>query len=350
MDQFKIEQKSMCATADDIKKIANSIEVLESEVIVISEDIRHKIKGMSDIRKKLNIIREKLKKDVSNTENLGDTLQTIINEYFNTEKRIIGFGEEGLKDRKIGNGFYADIEGEGENFESSDNDKGLGLVYGILARVFPTRQERIEGQEVTKAQEEAQDIYMKSEINKLKKEKYTIERWKEASKEERKQILEEYIKDIADIMGIDKENIKVEYDIETAIREEYKRNGNMNEEEIMKEVNSLIEEKDKLKGFTCNSGVIYISPELLNDDFVEWDTRTTESAFKTATHEVRHIYQSEVMKAADQSEDYPYIVSKSRIEEWKEGAKTYQRGDEEKYRWNELEIDSRGFADQYSWE
>lgn len=91
MDQFKVKIKKIGAEADQITELAENITDLEQKLINISAGVRHKIQAMSDIRKRLDLVKEKIETDAVNMNEMGTTLHVIINKYADAEKKITDF-------------------------------------------------------------------------------------------------------------------------------------------------------------------------------------------------------------------------------------------------------------------
>lgn len=145
--------------------------------------------------------------------------------------------------------------------------------------------------------------------------RYSEERWAAASVEERKQMLEEYMNEVAEILGIDvKENINFIYQAPDSTGT---LQGNYNDSRNMVSINTYVLEKSGSSSYHL---------------------------FTTVVHEMRHAYQYAAIKNPTK-----YKVSKETINSWKESFRTYQKEYNkgyEYYRKIVVEQDARAFAGQ----
>ena len=199
------------------------------------------------------------------------------------------------------------------------------MAWGI---VKAERQTRVPGEAVTAAQEREMDLYLRNEIEEiLGKERYSRSTWQNASVEERKEILNESLQEVAAVMGLQVGEINYTY------RES--SNGTYN-----------------MGSYSPTANVISINEWVLENGGKDGVADSYDLMY-TIAHEMRHAYQHAVCNNPDQ-----FVVTEETIRSWQESIDNYrsqsgfmQEGMSAEeafkaYRNQTIERDARWFAGQ----
>lgn len=210
----------------------------------------------------------------------------------------------------------------------------LLVTWGIIKTTVPVETPKeepptdlppakVEGQKVSLAQEEAQDLLMQEQIaNLLSETRFSEKTWQTASTEERKSILNEYIQNVAGIMGLSMGSIKFFY-------------------------------AESQNGYYTSGQYSHSSRTVSINEWVIENKSNSYSLMKTVVHEMRHAYQH---AACDNPEQF--IVSEETIQKWQDSFDNYKSqsgfmstgmnaSDAFKaYRNQAVEVDARSFAKQ----
>lgn len=242
----------------------NIIEKLENEVDLVSKNLRNKIAVEGEIKRRLRIINKHLLDEAAAMSSLREALSHIAGYYKNAERKIV--------------------------------IRGMTPFSG--------------GQDVTAEQQAMMDQQMQSAIYSAlqEDERFSEAAWKNASNEERKEILNDLLLRIESEMGISIGDVEYRNDLPA----------------------------DQLGSYLYDKNRIVINENLLSekDSYKEMTT--------VLMHESRHAYQHAVCENPDQ-----FIVSKENINKWEDSAANYheymKQGD---YFSIVSEVDARNFAGQ----
>lgn len=320
MSGLVVNTKEIAKSSERMKKYSRSIVSSEKLISEIASNIRISDKEAQAIRKQLQDISKNLLEEAAKMDTLSSAILYIAGKYEDVEKSIIN-GDSYMDDA-----IYDTENGSNDFFKDCIRKIKEWLIeHGLIK---PEKQERVQDEEVTKHQEIEQNLYFQEQIGKLrKKERYTDETWENSTLEEREQILEDYVNEVAAIMGVDIKDVLFfsdDYSDGTMSYGYYKtENQTINLNSV------VIEEGDVTNNIPSN----YI--------------------FLTIAHELRHAYQKSVV---DNPEEY--VVTDETMDKWKENYSNYKNIDDfvdegmstteayEAYREQEIEKDARNFAGQ----
>ena len=312
--------------------VENSIEILSYNAVELRQiqkeltSARKNLRSLGSATYRINSILSRIERSVMNKalsmDSLSDALEEISAYYRSAESRIVsGSGSMDTADS------VQDIpEQIREKVISFFNRIRAMLVsWGI---VKAERQTRTPGEAVTEAQEREMDLYLQGEIEELlSQERYSQETWKDASVEERKEILNEYLQDVAAVMGLQIGEINYTYTEAS--------NGTYN-----------------MGAYSTTSNVININEWVLENGGRN-NIQDSYNLMYTIAHEMRHAYQHAACNNPEQ-----FVVTEETIRELQESIDNYrsQRGfmqegmnaEEafEAYRNQAIERDARWFAGQ----
>lgn len=289
MSEIKINVNKVKDETTNFKETVKVIKNLDQSVTRIASSLAITTTCSTDIKKLLKDVHEQLLEEAVKMDKLADALLRIVALYEKTEKKII-----------------AEI-------------KIWMMKYNIIN---PQKQERKEGETVTSYQEKEQDLYMQKEIERLNKDnRFSDDVWNNASMEERKEILKDYVKELSEIMGLSIDEVDF-FDSEP--KDGYVKNGFYSKRNNSINVN-------------------------------EWmmDNRSCDDIYSTMAHEMRHAYQNAVCENPDK-----FAVTEETVEKWKKSFDEYKTSSGfmedgmtkedayEAYRNQEVEKDARQFAKQ----
>lgn len=196
------------------------------------------------------------------------------------------------------------IRSNGRQETGTDGITGSGGNPSVINRVFTWVDGVLESLGINKyidnMRQKKQDRKMRNEIQTLVSNKYTQKKWKKASVEERKEMLNQMLRDLNGIYGTN----------------------------IEKDINFYTEKADSkgmiLNGYySDNARQVSINTEILSkSDY--------KNALSTMVHEMRHAYQHEVIRHPDR-----FIVSKDNVQAWENNFQNYISYSEEKNNYNE---------------
>ena len=172
------------------------------------------------------------------------------------------------------------------------------------------------------------ELYLQSEIeNILEKDRYSQSTWKNASVEERKEILNEYLQEVAAVMGLQIGEINYTYTEAS--------NGTYN-----------------MGSYSPSTNMISINEWVLENGGKN-NIQDSYNLMYTIAHEMRHAYQHAACSNPEQ-----FVVTEETIQSWQESIDNYrsQRGFMQEgmnaeeaynaYRNQTIERDARWFAGQ----
>lgn len=296
--QFLVKTKQIPDKIENISSTAETIRRLAEEIVAYRKELAVSGSSAEKLKEVLGTLHEQVLNEVVRMETFGGALEQILQLYTECEERI---AEENTCFEEIAE-------------ERTGTDK-RGMFSKFWDWLWKKKRDK-EYTATTSEQERAADEAYKNQIEHLMDSgRYSEERWAAASVEERKQMLEEYMNEVADILGVDvKETINFIYQPPGS-------NGT-------------------LQG-SYNDGSNRIS---INTYVLEKSGLSSYHLFTTVVHEMRHAYQHAAIKNPTK-----YKVSKETINSWKESFRTYQKEYNkgyDSYRKIVVEQDARAFAGQ----
>lgn len=250
-------------------------------------------------------------------------LEKISDYYRSTEGTIVSAGRKSMADTETADAsstLDSIVEDAQKVVESMIRTfRDLLVTLGI---VKAEKQTRTPGEEVTEAQQREMDRYMQNEIEEiLKKGRYSEEAWNAADLEERKDILNEYLQEVAAVMGL--------------------QIGPINFEPT--------EGTDD--GYLMGSYSDTLNRVTINTWVMEDNVPNSYALLSTIVHEMRHAYQFAACENPDQ-----FVVTEETIESWQNSFDNYKDVEDlmdegmeweeafEAYREQSVEEDARRFA------
>lgn len=299
---FSIDPKKTLENASSLGEMSKEIKMLAEHINDCRRGMAGSSRSYTSVNQKLNELYQEGLREASQMKSFQEALESIVQLYTDCEERICGEGA------KVG----ADKSQTSTDTEGTDKrgfwEKLWDFIFGEDKNKSYTA--------TTDEQQQAADQEMQKRINELlASDTYSEEAWKNATTEERQELLQNYMNEIEGVLGI---NVKDEINF-------------FNE----KPNDGLITNgyyTDSKNRVSINSYII--------------DTYTPENSyflFTTITHEMRHAYQH---AAVDNPTDYQ--VDKDTIDSWEDNFKNYISSDDgyENYRNQPVESDARGFAGQ----
>lgn len=255
-----------------------------------------------------------------------DTFSAALSEIVQSYRSV----EEGMLSRASEQGTQADDENGSGGIVKQVRDaiRDILLSLGIIKA---EKQTRIEGEPVTSRQQHEMDLYLQQEIKKMRKEnRFSEKTWKNSDLDERKAILQEYVNQIALLMGLPVGAINWTYREPTySGNQMYFNMGAYSPDTNRININAWVLEHGDGKGID------------------------TYGLLRTLAHEMRHYYQNEAVRHPDQ-----YVVTEETIRAWQESIDNYKSQSQfmaegmteaaayQAYRDQEIERDARHFAGQ----
>lgn len=303
---------------DRISSYATEMKKIQQSVAKIRNCIDNSCFAMQQERNLILKIEEAILEEAVGMDSLSEALSKIVEHYLDTERSVsLGFGQ-----------VYS--EQLNEEITSSEQEellwqkvRSLLLSLGIIK---PQKQERVEEQTVTDLQQKEMDLYLKKEIEKiLKKKRFSKKTWKSADMEERKKILDEYLQEVAAVMGLKIDNIQYSY--------------------LEKEDDTY-----NMGSYSSSSNTVKINEWVLENGGKD-GVKDSYYLMTTIVHEMRHAYQHAACDNPDQ-----FVVTEETIQKWQESFDNYKsksgfmkEGMDEKaaykaYRDQIVESDARNFA------
>lgn len=288
MSDFSVKTANLNKEANDIKSICNSVNAIGEALNDISSGLRISSFSSMEIRHRLKVIHENIIDEAVKMDSLSNALNTAAELYKKAETNVI-------------NGNFSD-----ENYSAATTAAGVGTAIMItqwmnqvqetvktilleLGIIKPQEQRRVEGQQVTQLQQTEHDLYMQSEISKLRsKPRYSDSTWQKASLEERKSILTDYISEVSEIMGLDYDEIRFDY-------------------------------LEPQNGYVTNGSYSRSRDEIMLNEYVIENSSSPQKIFSTTQHELRHAYQYKVCENPEK-----FVVTDSTAAAWQKSFDEYK--------------------------
>lgn len=252
----------------------------------------------ASVERTIRTILDNISEEAVKMNSFGNALDMIANEYRTTEKMLASMQVDG---------------GACEAVEESGTDK-----RSLWDKFWDwiNKKEPDEYDTTSNEQEKAADAAMKKKLWKvLQDEKYSEENWDNASIEERKKILQDYMDEVIKIYGLKDVKNEIKWDAKATYSTASITWGY----------------------YTHWRHRVTLNEQALTDSIEGWDSY---ELLETVSHELRHAYQHEAV-------DHPskYMVSKETIEIWKKNFRNYIGSDQgfDKYRAQPVEVDARDF-------
>lgn len=321
MSTFKVNTDCLDRESSSIIQLAKVLREYNDVVTGISSNLGMNVLAREHLDITLKEINSQIFSEAAKMESLGDALVKIAEKYKETETKLIDSCNVSAVSLEM-------VSISDKQMASSTKLVQFRLwllEHGIVKAKSPKRKE-----EVTIYQEREMDLYMQQEIAKIRKNKrFSKKTWEKASTEERKQILQEFIEEVAKIMGLPA--VPIIWGPDEVL-------------EVPKEpVNGHI----TTAFYADKKGLLYI-----NDWIIEsGDDNGVPSyyLFTSAVHEMRHYYQHQAVKHPDK-----YVVTVDTINSWErdfnlyifpqmaeDGIQTYEFN---AYQDQTIEVDARRFA------
>lgn len=287
MSNFSIETEKVVASSLEIVEISERLTALKAAME--GTDIKGALSGRysASIDSALQSLIQNVSKEAAQMDSLGNALKLIADKYRETEDDIL------MKQGAV-------FEGDNVNTETSKGDDDRGFWEKLWDRV----------------NENEADLRMKKALWKvLQDDKYSEKNWDNATIDERKQLLQDYMYEVAKIYGLQDVNLEIVWDDSLTYGEDSVTMG----------------------AYSHGSHSVYINTNVLTDG-VSWCD--SYDLFETIGHELRHAYQHE---AIDHPDDF--MVSPETIQVWKDNFDDYINSDDDyqKYRDQPVERDARDF-------
>jgi len=292
---FSINVERVINSSQDIMSIANGLKQLTNRlegVKVGGGMSRYAVEQA--IKKAVNDAMD----EAAKMSSMSDALQVIASKYREVENK--------LSQVESGNSSSTESAEEG-----TDKRNWWNKFWDWVMKKEPDEYDATSDE-----QEKAADEAMKRRLwNVLQDEKYSPSTWDNASIEERKQILQDYMNEVIRIYGLQDVNTKIVWDSDATYT-----------------ANSIT-----WGYYTHGRHRVTLNEQALADNVGSWDSY---ELLGTVAHELRHAYQHEAV-------DHPtrFQVSQETIDIWRNNFRNYISSDDgyEQYRQQPVEVDAREF-------
>ena len=307
-DQVRNQMPAISAQASEIREIAKQIQSCKNQMGVNT--------GSATMLKwQIDSLYSRAVELATQMDTLKEALESIVQLYIDCEEGLLGHldGESSVKSIKI------------EESDETGTDK-RGWWRKFIDWVFD-RDVDTAYTHTTAEQEAAADARMQQQIQALcETDRFSEETWAAASGEERRKILQEYMRKLTEIMGI-KINTKIDFSSRPPSGG-YITNGS----------------------YTHATKSVYINGYIIDN----YSAERSYELMTTMVHELRHAYQHAAV-------DNPtkYQVSQETIDIWSDSFDNYRGSDRimredgvskeeayQRYRDQAVEVDARAFAGQ----
>lgn len=298
--EFSIETRKTLENASSLGEMSKEIHTLAERINNCRKNISHSTGSYATVNQRLSELYSEVLQEAAKMESFHEALENIVQMYTVCEEQICA---EEIK-----------VTGNKPQTSTEGKDK-RGFWEKLWDKIFGEDKDKTYTA-TTDEQKQAADEKMQQRINELlASDTYSEEAWKNATPKERQKLLQNYMKEIESVLGInvkDKINFFYEKPEDGLITNGYYT--------------------DFRKRVSINSYII--------------DTYAPEDSyflFTTITHEMRHAYQH---AAVDHPTDYQ--VDQDTIDSWEDNFKNYiSSGDSyDDYRNQPVESDARAFAGQ----
>lgn len=314
-ESFKINTDQAGGQATAVSANASEIRNIARQILACKNQLR--INTGSSVLLKLQIaqMHDQALTAAAQLDTLKEALEEIVRLYAACEQRIVG------------NATGIPVENSNENRENSEEGADKRNWWQRFIDWLFGKDTDTNYTHTTAEQEAAADAQMQQQIADLcDTDRFSEDTWENATVEERKDILEEYMREILGIMGID-----VAANIDFTPRPPtggYITNGS----------------------YSPSSNSVYINGYIIEN----YSAARSYELMTTIVHELRHAYQHAAV-------DNPtrYQVSQETIDRWSDSFDNYRGSDRirredgvsqdeayRRYRNQAVEVDARSFAGQ----
>ncbi|MBE6019353.1 MAG: hypothetical protein E7230_03310 [Clostridiales bacterium] len=330
---FSVRTTTLKQSPDNIDELVKALRSYSDVVSAVAADPHIDSDAKAQIAASLKKTSAAILTTAAAADSFSKALRLIAKNYEETEKTLLTLASEKRQD--VARAYEAAVSAVSASDSIRNTDLYRSIRMWLIEKgiIKAKKQTRTEGQPVTEYQEKEMDLYMQQEIRKLSKddERFTENYWKNASVEDRKEILEDYIKKVCRIMGLPEVDIDWEYSPAEAGEDgrSYVTRGFFDRDDNSVHINEWVLENGDENGFPSYRQV------------------------STITHELRHYYQHEAVSNPDK-----YVVTADTINSWEDSFNNYhntegfmrqgmtQQEAYEAYRNQAVEVDARRFAGQ----
>ena len=204
MSEFSIKFSSVENTIEVLSHYAVQLNEIKQEVASVKCNLAGMGSASYRVYSVLSNIDRGVLEEALSMRSMTGALEKISDYYRSTEGTIVSAGRKSMADTETADAsstLDSIVEDAQKAVESMIRTfRDLLVTLGI---VKAEKQTRTPGEEVTEAQQREMDRYMQNEIEEiLKKDRYSEEVWNAADLEERKDILNEYLQEVAAVMGL----------------------------------------------------------------------------------------------------------------------------------------------------
>ena len=298
MSEFYIDIDKCRQVSADLPKIRNNVRAGSAQVSRANSQLKKNLdSGMSVISSRLLSVNERIIEEAARAESLSSALDQIISAYSACESEIIGEGNQAFGS---------------QNEKKPKNKTWLDKLIDYIKKILGIKDKPELSEE--RRLEREHDLFMQDQIfSMMKSGRFSEEAWNKASLTERKAILNEFMAQIALIMGISV-------------------NGGVH----------FFNESPK-NGLITNG---YYSPDdnTISINTYVVDGNNSYKIMQTMIHEMRHAYQHAAVNNPDR-----FQVSTETIEQWKNNFDHYINGSDDfaGYQAQPIEYDANSFAKNY---
>ena len=311
MAEFSVDVEKILASSEQIKNTA----IKMNEYGIALDDIRKGgifyASNGSIVDESVRRQFEKILNEAARMDSFGNALQLIAEKYSDTEKLLIG----SITGETVSDSDQSASSASSEGERGTDKRKWYQKFWDWI-----TRQEPDDYDTTTIEQEKAADESMRRQLcDVLQDEKYSREYWENASIEERKQILQDYMNEVIRIYGLRDVKPNIKWD------------------SLKYEPTSCT-----MGQYTHGNHTVTLNENVLSDKY-QW--KSYDYLLQTVSHELRHAYQHEAV-------DHPtrFMVSQETIDSWRDnfepGHYVTPSTDYQRYRDQPVEVDARSFQVQ----
>lgn len=326
MAEFSIKISNVENTIEVLAHYAVQLNDIKQEVASVKSNLTRMGSASYHIYSVLSNIDRGVLEEALSMRSLSSALERISDYYRSTEGTIVSASAQSTAETMTADA--SSVAADAAKIIES-TIRAFRDILVSLGIVKAEKQIRTPGQEVTEAQQREMDRYMRNEIEEiLKKDRYSEKVWKDADLEERKAILNEYLQEVAAVMGLTVAPIKPTY---SKMKDGYYNLGGYSPDTDRISINTWVLQN------SGQNGVV--------DSFY---------LMKTIVHELRHKYQHDACANPDQ-----FVVTEETIQSWQESIDNYKSRIEfetengmepeeafDAYQNQTIEIDARWFAGQ----
>lgn len=296
MSEFTIDINRCKTIPDGLYLIEKNVNSAAQRLQAVGRSLQfNSSSGFDIIRTRIAQISESALNEAAKAASLKDALNTIVMRYNTCESGICGYAANHMP-------FIHDAKTE------TKDESWWDKLVAWVKKIFGIKEK--EPLSAERQREKEHDLYMQSAIfSLLDRDGFTEQSWKQMSVEQRKQMLEKLIPEIALIMGIT--------------------------------IGSHIGFYD---GPSNNNGYYSGDDNSIHININKLNGSDSYSITQTLIHEMRHAYQHAAVENPDQ-----FNVSKETIDQWRDNFDNYKSSGQygyEAYVSQPIEYDAKSFAKQ----